>query len=159
MRRLFLATLFLIPFCAAHAQSTIGRVVPQISLQTLLAGQDSTFFTDSHGALWVDNYTGSVPTIPLYTKPAPLAPLAPSQMELQVTSSTATYLTPPAGALYAYITVEGEAVRWRDDGTAPTNSQGQPLATGSLLNYQGNLNTIEFIAQQGTAIIDVSYYK
>lgn len=76
--------------------------------------------------------------------------------------SVATNLTPPAGATTAVITVETQAVRYRDDGVAPTSSIGQPLAvTGASppLVYSGNLSAIQFIQQVAGAVIDVSYYR
>lgn len=80
----------------------------------------------------------------------------------QVTSitSTAKGLTVPAntGANYAVIRVAGANLRWRDDGTAPTATVGVPLNIGEVLNYDGNLAAVQFIAQAGTGSLDVSYY-
>src|SRR5882672_6430716 len=36
----------------------------------------------------------------------------------------------PAGATSALISVEGAAIRYRDDGTAPTTTVGMPIAIG-----------------------------
>jgi len=58
----------------------------------------------------------------------------------------------------AVIICETQAVRWRDDGTAPTSSVGMPLATGQPLSYDGNLTRIRFIEQTASAKINVSYY-
>lgn len=81
----------------------------------------------------------------------------------QITSlSAATTLTVPAGATQAVIYVEAQAVRYRDDGTAPTASVGAPLAvtgTGAPLVYNGTLSAIQFIEQTGGAKIDILYYK
>jgi hypothetical protein len=85
----------------------------------------------------------------------------------QVTSlSSAAGLTVPQttpGGLaekpvFALIVAEGAAVRWRDDGTAPTASVGMPLAIGVPLQYDGDLNKIQFIQQAATAKINISYY-
>ena len=77
----------------------------------------------------------------------------------QITSlSASTALTVPTGATLALIVAETQAVRWRDDGTAPTASVGMPLATGVSLSYDGNLTAIRFIQQTASAIINVSYY-
>lgn len=78
----------------------------------------------------------------------------------QITSlSSATGLTVPAGATFAQIAISGAAVRWRDDGVAPTTSLGIPVPAGSQLSYSGNLAAIEFIAQAGSPILDISYYR
>lgn len=77
----------------------------------------------------------------------------------QITSlSASTALTVPPGATMALIVAETQAVRWRDDGTAPTASVGMPLATGVSLSYDGDLRTIRFIQQTASATLNVSYY-
>jgi len=58
----------------------------------------------------------------------------------------------------ALIVAETKAVRWRDDGTAPTASIGMPLATGVPLAYDGDLNAIRFIQQEASAVLNISYY-
>jgi hypothetical protein len=58
----------------------------------------------------------------------------------------------------AIITPEAAAVRWRDDGTAPTGTVGMPLASGVTLQYDGDLTKIRFIQQAPGAIINISYY-
>lgn len=85
----------------------------------------------------------------------------------QITSlSAAASLTVPvvdanglsAKPAIALITPESQAVRWRDDGTAPTASVGMPLAAGVTLQYDGDLTKIQFIEQTASAIINISYY-
>lgn len=77
----------------------------------------------------------------------------------QITSlSSATNLTVPAGASMAVIVVEGQGVRWRDDGTAPTSTVGMPLAVGSSMNYDGDMNKVQFIQQASGGILNISYY-
>lgn len=77
----------------------------------------------------------------------------------QITSlSAAASLTIPTGATMALITPETEGVRWRDDGTDPTDSVGMPIAAGAYFNYDGDLNRIRFIQQTATAKLNVSYY-
>ena len=72
----------------------------------------------------------------------------------QITSlSSATNLTIPqttpnglnAKPVFALIVAEGQAVRWRDDGTSPSASVGMPLAVGIPLQYDGDLTNIKFI--------------
>ena len=84
----------------------------------------------------------------------------------QITPNTATGLTVPARApdgskqqaTFAIITPEGQNVRWRDDGTAPTATVGMPLAAGTSLSYDGDLKAIRFIQQAATGYLNVSYY-
>ena len=77
----------------------------------------------------------------------------------QITSlSSAATLTVPTGARLALIQPETQAVRWRDDGTAPTSSEGMPLAAGETLPYTGNLSAIKFIESAAGAKLNVSYY-
>lgn len=86
----------------------------------------------------------------------------------QITSlSSATGLTVPQTDLnglackpsIAIITVEGAAVRWRDDGVNPTASVGMPMAIGATLQYDGDLSQIKFIEQTASAKINVTYYS
>jgi hypothetical protein len=77
----------------------------------------------------------------------------------QITSlSASTALTVPSGATLAVIIPESQAVRWRDDGTAPTGSVGMPLAIATTLSYDGDLSRIRFIEQAASAKLNVSYY-
>jgi hypothetical protein len=77
----------------------------------------------------------------------------------QLTVTTLESLTVPPGATCAMIVPEAQAVRWRDDGIAPTASIGMPLAVGALLEYGGRLSALQFIAQTSGGIINVSYYR
>lgn len=78
----------------------------------------------------------------------------------QITLSAATGLTVPAGANVAVISVETAGLRWRDDGTNPTSSIGMPIASGAVpFEYWGDLSTFVMIAQTGTPLVDVSYYR
>jgi hypothetical protein len=82
------------------------------------------------------------------------------------TLSSATNLTVPqrtpnglnAQPVFALIVAEGQAVRWRDDGTSPSASVGMPLAVGIPLQYDGDLTNIKFIEQVGGAKLNISYY-
>jgi hypothetical protein len=77
----------------------------------------------------------------------------------QLTSlSSSTALTVPTGATMALITPETQAVRWRDDGTAPTASVGMPIAAGAYFTYDGDLKSIRFIEQTASAKLNISYY-
>jgi len=85
----------------------------------------------------------------------------------QITSlSSSTGLTVPTTDLsgnkqqptFALIIAEGQAVRWRDDGTAPTASVGMPVPIGVPLQYDGDLTKIRFIEQTASAKLNISYY-
>lgn len=77
----------------------------------------------------------------------------------QITSlSAATGLTVPRGATLAVIIPEAFAVRWRDDGTAPTSAVGMPLAIATVLSYDGDLSRVQFIEQSAGAKLNISYY-
>jgi hypothetical protein len=79
----------------------------------------------------------------------------------QITSlSTAKTLTVPATANFAMITVSGQSVRYRDDGTAPDATHGVVLPVGNpALQYSGNLSALQFIETTASATLDVLYYK
>jgi hypothetical protein len=59
----------------------------------------------------------------------------------------------------AFIVAEGNNVRWRDDGTAPTASVGMILIQNNVLSYDGDLNNIKFIQTGAGAKLNVSYYS
>lgn len=60
---------------------------------------------------------------------------------------------------YAIIQNTGTAaVRWRDDGTAPTAAVGMFLAAGSELDYVGDITRIQFIQVAAGAQLEVSLY-
>lgn len=59
----------------------------------------------------------------------------------------------------AFIVAEGNSVRWRDDGTAPTASVGMILIQNNVLSYDGDLNSIKFIQTGAGAKLNVSYYS
>ena len=58
----------------------------------------------------------------------------------------------------ALFIVEGQAVRWRDDGIAPTPSVGMPTGAGMSFSYDGDLKNIKFVEQAPGAILNISYY-
>lgn len=81
----------------------------------------------------------------------------------QITAlSSAAGLTIPTTAQQrptnCIITAQTQAVRWRDDGVAPTATVGYPLAAGTELRYNGDLNKIQFIEQAASAAINICYY-
>ena len=87
-----------------------------------------------------------------------LVPVAGSQEALGVV--TATALTVPATATIAMITVEGNSVRYRCDGTDPTASAGSLLAVGTqgLVLVAKPLSACKFIQTAPTATLDVEFW-
>lgn len=85
---------------------------------------------------------------------------APLGYQQYTSLSSAINLTSiPDQATIAEIIVEAQAIRYRDDGTAPTASIGMPVAAGNAFQYSGDLSAVQFIQQTSGAIINVSYYK
>jgi hypothetical protein len=84
----------------------------------------------------------------------------------QITSlSSAVSLTIPSscGGLpvaFAVLKAEAQALRYRDDGTAPTNSVGMPMAVADpAFTYTGTLSALQFIEQTSGGKLDVLYYR
>jgi hypothetical protein len=83
-------------------------------------------------------------------------------MQTNVTCTTATALTIPAGANYAVISVETQNIRYTIDGsTTVTASVGHLVTTGQTISLSGNKTLANFSAIQVTsgAVFTVSYYK
>lgn len=86
--------------------------------------------------------------------------LAPKGYQQITTLSSAQALTVPGGSTSAVVTVEGQAVRFRDDGTNPTASVGMPIAVGGSYTFNGaaDLAALKFIEQAASAKLNISYY-
>ncbi len=69
-------------------------------------------------------------------------------------------ITPPAGQRpqYVIMVAEGQNVRWRDDGTAPTSTVGMLLPTNTPVFYDGPLTALRFISATAGAILNISFY-
>ena len=86
--------------------------------------------------------------------------------QITVLTAAVGLTLPAAGAVPAsqqaptrcIITPQVQAVRWRDDGIAPTATVGYPLAVGSELRYDGDLRKIQFIEQVASAALNCTYY-
>lgn len=77
----------------------------------------------------------------------------------QITNLAAsTALTVPDGTGMVLISCAGAAVRWRDDGTAPTSAVGYPLPIGGELVYAAAFSALRFIEQTAGATLDIAYY-
>jgi hypothetical protein len=87
-----------------------------------------------------------------------MAPLGYQQITASALA-TAQSLIVPVGAQVALISVDSAPVRWRDDGVSPTTSMGVALTNGLLpFEYSGNLQKIQFIAESGSPVLNISYY-
>src|SRR5882724_12627220 len=103
-----------------------------------------------------------VPGNPVVTAEAPYQQ-APLGFQVLSNLPVSTTLAVPAGAAFAKICVEGVAVRYRDDGVAPTATVGMPLAPllsltsqPGCMQYAGTLSALQFIQQAPGASMDVS---
>ena len=98
--------------------------------------------------------------------PGPCGRAAKGVCQLSVTSGAAVLLSAcsggiPANTRVAYITSETAAIRWRDDGTAPTTTVGYPLSSGGaqLVYSAAPLSALQMIAQSATTTVDVAFYQ
>lgn len=65
----------------------------------------------------------------------------------------------PFGTALLVIQPQGQAIRWRDDGIAPTAAVGYPLAVGAELRYTGSkMGQLQVISQTAGAVINVVAY-
>jgi hypothetical protein len=64
----------------------------------------------------------------------------------------------PNGTQRILIQCAAQAIRWRDDGTAPTAAVGYPLAVGVDLVFTGNFANLRLIAQVAGAIVNLVAY-
>lgn len=75
-------------------------------------------------------------------------------------AAAANLPSPPADADLAVITVTGQNIMWRDDGSDPTTTVGNLIkTTDSPFEYRGNLNGFRMIQVSATATVNVTYYK
>jgi hypothetical protein len=92
----------------------------------------------------------------LYTIEGSLIPMGYEQI---TGLSAVKALTIPAEAEIAVIAAETQNVRWRDDGSAPTDAVGMPLAAGRDMLFTSKLSAVRFIEETASAKLNVSYYK
>lgn len=90
----------------------------------------------------------------------PLVPLGYCQLSVDAaTPISACSPGVPSGATLAYLTAEAQAIRYRDDGTAPTAAIGQPLAKDVGLLYAGPVVRLRFIGQTAGAKVNILFYR
>lgn len=112
------------------------------------------------GAIWL----ASGATWPARAQMIPGQPVVPLGY-CQLTSIDASTLVSscsggiPVGANFAVVQPEAQAIRYRDDGTAPTSSVGMPLAVGASLYYAGALSSLRVISATSGAKLNVLFYR
>jgi hypothetical protein len=66
----------------------------------------------------------------------------------------------PTGANVVILKAEAQALRWRDDGTAPTSSAGMPIATADApFVYVGQPSKLRFIEQTSGGKLNAAFYR
>src|SRR5262249_22133062 len=90
---------------------------------------------------------------PFRLRPRYRHPCCPSKRSMSAAKLSACAGGIPARANIAWIGVESQGIRYRDDGTAPTASVGFPIPAGGTLFYVGTLSAIELIGQNAAAIV------
>lgn len=65
----------------------------------------------------------------------------------------------PARTAWAIICIDTNAIRWRDDGVAPTAAVGMPITAGQCFYYSGTFATLRVIAQTGSPVVNISFYS
>jgi hypothetical protein len=78
-----------------------------------------------------------------------------------IDNATAKTLTVPDDARYAIVKAITAAVRFRDDGTAPTSASGYSIAANGEVELTSakQLENFKVIAVDTTASLEVLYYK
>jgi len=89
-----------------------------------------------------------------------LVPLGYQQLAAATIASAAAGLTVPAGATDVLLSADAAAVRFRDDGTAPTSTTGIALPNGQApFHYSGTLSALQFIAGGAGALLNALFYR
>lgn len=84
-----------------------------------------------------------------------------SFQNITVTATPVGLTVPTTGyPKYALIACETNDVRWVDDGSTVSSSNGTLLKVGGVLKYDGDLTLIKFARATGSSgAITVSYYS
>lgn len=86
-----------------------------------------------------------------------LSPLGYRQIEVPVGQTTAVDDVPD-GSRLVLVKIEGAAVRYRDDGIAPTAQVGMPLADGEAMTYDATMQSLQLIGVEAGAICNLAFY-
>lgn len=90
-----------------------------------------------------------------------IGPLGYCQLTSMATSTLVSTCSGgiPARTVWAVLCVDTAAIRWRDDGTAPTAAVGMPVAAGQCFYYRSSFAALRVIAQAGSPVINISFYN
>lgn len=117
----------------------------------------------AHYQLITGDVISVTPATPLPVVTVPSVTIGPTSEGYQqiVGLVASTALTIPGGSTSVMlITTEGQSVRWRDDGVAPTAAIGQLLLVGQVLIYDSlSFAALRFIQTAATATLNASYYR
>jgi hypothetical protein len=132
----------------AANQSSLGGCIYRSSPLALTSGQQAGVNCDAGGRLVVNTY-GSPGSA--------LTPLGYSQL----TPTSAIGLSAPAGSLICIVQAEGQTIRYRDDGTAPTTTVGMQILPGGVLTASGaaEIAAVQIIQTATGGLVDLSCYK
>lgn len=86
--------------------------------------------------------------------------LQPKGYVQDTTISAATPISAivPSGASKVLIKVEGQPVRWRDDGVDPTTTIGMLIDVGDEFWYTGQVKALRFIETAASATLNLAFY-
>lgn len=90
-----------------------------------------------------------------------LAEAGSDSFEKMTVSNTAiAFANVPTDAHKAIVTVEGNDVRYRLDGdtSAPTATDGMPIAAGQTVAFVGALARVRFIRKSADATLQITYF-
>jgi hypothetical protein len=103
---------------------------------------------------------------PFPAKPGTVIPLGYCQLSVSTSAVQTSTCSGgiPVGTTYTLVCNEGTAVRWLDTGVTPTASFGQILSTGTATlptcsGFVTKFAALQWIAESGTTILDLSFYK
>jgi hypothetical protein len=76
------------------------------------------------------------------------------------TLATIAGITIPDSVKSALVSVETQAVRYREDGTNPTAAIGHLIAAGGSITFDAaTLRRVKLIQATATAVINITFYK
>lgn len=95
-----------------------------------------------------------------YISAAPVTPLGHNS---QIVSTAAVPLPGiPANCKRVYMTAEGQPIRFRDDGVAPTSTSGYPIPASTHFTYDTepttNFKMILDSTATGDVLVSIAYY-
>ena len=139
---------------AGSSQSVIGTGVQNVSFTGLTA--ETTYYAHYVQDDPSSNESNVVNSTSFTTE---AVPASITDTYKRITNlSTAKETNPPVGyKKAAIIHCSGQAVRWRDDGVAPTASVGMYLPVNQPFVYSGNLHALQFIEVVAGATVDIKY--